>query len=141
MTAKKTSSKAKAPATQAATKPAAKAPEAKAPEATATTAQQKAKRGKAQAAPVQAAPVATTTEATTAEPKTKGVLGGCKSRAYLAGKLLAATGLGIGVSPELVAKVDELYGKANPTQTGFDCRAAWHAINGYLEALQEMKAK
>lgn len=111
-----------------------KAPKAKAPEATAGPAQPKAKRAKAQAATPKAKP-----EAAPAPPKTKGVLGGCKSRAYLAGKLLAAVGLEGGVTPELVAKVDELYGKANPTQTGFDCRAAWHAINGYLEALQEME--
>jgi len=111
----------------------------KAPEATAAPAA-KGKRAKAQAAPEQTAPVAKQ-ETAPAQPKTKGVLGGCKSRAYLAGKLLAATGLEGGVSPELVAKVDELYGKANPTQTGFDCRAAWHAINGYLEALQQVKAK
>jgi len=119
-----------------------KAPKAKAPEATAPAAapaQPKAKRAKAttQAATPKAKQEATATKE--AQPKTKGVLGGCKSRAYLAGKLLAAAGLEGGVSPELVAKVDELYGKANPTQTGFDCRAAWHAINGYLEALQEMK--
>lgn len=116
---------------QAATR---KAPKAKAPEATAAPAA-KGKRAKATA---QAAPVAEQ-EAAPAQPKTKGVLGGCKSRAYLAGKLLAASGLEGGVSPELVAKVDELYGKANPTQTGFDCRAAWHAINGYLKAVAELK--
>ena len=131
MTAKKTN-KAKQQAT------ATKATATKAPEATATAAKGKRAKGKAQAAPEQTATV-TKKETTPAHPKTKGVAGGCKSRAYLAGKLLAAAGLEGGVSPELVAKVDELHGKANPTQTGFDCRAAWHAINGYLEALQEMK--
>jgi hypothetical protein len=59
-----------------------------------------------------------------------------RSRAFLAGALLREAGLDVGVTDEMVAKIDALYEggkKANPVQTRYDIAGAWHVLKGYLE--------
>jgi hypothetical protein len=63
-----------------------------------------------------------------------------RSRSFLAGALLRETGLEVGVTDEMVARIDGLYQggtKANATQTKFDLAGAWHTLKGYLEGKLE----
>lgn len=62
------------------------------------------------------------------------------TRPYCAGKIIAKHGLDAGVTPEMIAELDEAYGKENPTESTFCSKSAWHAIRGYLEATKEAKA-
>lgn len=54
-----------------------------------------------------------------------------RTRPYLAGVLIAKHGLAAGVTDEMVAELDELYGKANPTESAYRLRDAWHIARGY----------
>ncbi len=63
-----------------------------------------------------------------------------RSRAFLAGALLRDVGLDVGVTDDMVAKIDALYEggkKANPVQTRYDVAGAWHVLKGYLEGKLE----
>lgn len=54
-----------------------------------------------------------------------------QTRSYLAGCLVRKHGIKAGVTPAMVAELDNLYGKANPTESTFCLKAAWHAARGY----------
>lgn len=59
------------------------------------------------------------------------------SRPYFAGMVIAECGLENGVTEEMVARLDELYGKENPSESVFSLRNAWHAIRGYQDRMSE----
>lgn len=54
-----------------------------------------------------------------------------KTRPYIAGQVIAKMGLGEGVTPAMIAEVDELYGNENPRESKFSLRNAWHAIRAW----------
>jgi hypothetical protein len=56
-----------------------------------------------------------------------------RTRGRLAGVAVAKFGLDHGVTDEMVAWVDDQMGRANPYQTIWACKMAWHAIQGYLK--------
>jgi hypothetical protein len=63
-----------------------------------------------------------------------------RSRAFLAGALLREVGLDVGVTDEMVAKIDALYEggkKPNPVQTRYDLSGAWAVLKGYVEGKLE----
>jgi hypothetical protein len=55
-----------------------------------------------------------------------------RSRPYYAGAIIAKHGLAAGVTPEMVAELDELYGKVNPAESRFRLCEAWQSARGYL---------
>jgi hypothetical protein len=54
-----------------------------------------------------------------------------RSRPYLAGTIIAKHGLAAGVTPAMVAELDELCERPNPKESRFNLNRAWHNINGY----------
>ena len=56
-----------------------------------------------------------------------------RTRPYLAGTLIAKYGPAAGVTEEMVAELDDLYGKVNPVESLFTLRNAWHAVRGFTE--------
>jgi hypothetical protein len=80
-------------------------------------------------------PTATASVENPTQPGLKGVKLS-RSRSFLAGALLRETGLDVGVTDEMVARIDQVYQggtRANPVQTKFDLAGAWHVLKGYLE--------
>lgn len=68
------------------------------------------------------------------------------SRPFVAGAILKKHGLAEGITEEMIAEVDAEYGKANPRETKFTLRNAWHAIRAYQAkdpdaAIAKMRAK
>ena len=63
------------------------------------------------------------------------------SRPYHAGRLFAQYGLGTGVTPEMVARINKRYGRPNQTESEHSLRRAHHAIRGYLEGMAELADK
>lgn len=53
------------------------------------------------------------------------------TRPYIAGKIIAKHGLEAGVTKEMVAELDAEYGQANPRESQFCLRNAWHAVRGF----------
>lgn len=53
------------------------------------------------------------------------------TRPYLAGKIIAEYGINVGITDEMAKRLDEEYGKANPSESMFALRNAWHAIRGF----------
>ncbi len=71
----------------------------------------------------------------TPEPKIPGVSTTARTRCYYAAIIIRRHGgIEAGVTPEMVAELDEMYGKPSPVQAMFDLQRTWHAIHGYLEA-------
>jgi hypothetical protein len=66
-------------------------------------------------------------------PKTPGVRE-MPTRAFYAGQVITKHGLEAGVTQDMVAEVDELYGKDNPVESLYRLRDAWHAIRAYVAA-------
>lgn len=56
------------------------------------------------------------------------------TRAFYAGQVVTSRGLAHGITEDMVAEVDELYGKENPVESLFRLRDAWHAIRAYATA-------
>ncbi len=57
-----------------------------------------------------------------------------RTRPFLAGIVIKnAGGLKAGVTEDMVAELDKLYGKTNPAESLFTLRNAWHAIRGILQ--------
>jgi len=56
-----------------------------------------------------------------------------RTRPYLAGMVVARHGLKAGVTPEMVAELDEEYGKVNPVESTWCLKSAWHAARGYCD--------
>lgn len=54
-----------------------------------------------------------------------------RTRPYLAGVIIARHGLASGVTPAMVAELDEAYGKPNPTESQFCLKNAWHACRAF----------
>lgn len=54
-----------------------------------------------------------------------------RTRPYLAGVLIREHGEAAGVTAAMVAELDQRYGDANPRESMFCLRNAWHAIRGY----------
>ncbi len=50
---------------------------------------------------------------------------------FRAGTIIAKHGLAAGVTEAMVAELDEAYGKANPTESQFCLKNAWHAARGF----------
>ena len=65
------------------------------------------------------------------KPTTPGVRA-MKTRPYIAGVIIAKHGLAAGVTNEMVAELDEQYGHANPAESLFCLRNAWHSARGYV---------
>lgn len=59
---------------------------------------------------------------------------------YWAGRLLARNGLENGCPAELVTALAAAQGKPEVTQHGYDLRAAFHAVRGYLDELGQLDA-
>lgn len=76
-----------------------------------------------------------------AEREAKKVTGArvCNTRPYFCGQVIRKYGLAAGCTPEMVAEVDALYGKANPVETLFCLRNAWHAMRGFLNVNDDVK--
>jgi hypothetical protein len=55
-----------------------------------------------------------------------------KTRAYVAGLIIKRHGLDAGVTPRMVAETDKEYGHANPRQSEFMLKIAWHAARAIL---------
>ena len=55
-----------------------------------------------------------------------------KGRDYYAGVVLKEIGLKTGITDEVIAQIDKLYGKKNPKATKLAAVKAWHALDGYL---------
>lgn len=68
-----------------------------------------------------------------AEAKTPGVRE-TATRPYLAGKVIAKFGLANGITPEMVAELDNMYPKANEAESFGRLRNAWHVIRGFQDA-------
>lgn len=68
-----------------------------------------------------------------AEAKTPGVRE-TATRPYLAGKVIAKHGLENGITPEMVAELDNMYPKANEAESFGRLRNAWHVIRGFQDA-------
>lgn len=64
------------------------------------------------------------------EPSTPGVRKS-KTRPFLAGQIIREVGHDKGVTPEMVATLNERFGKENNTESEFALRNAWHAIRGW----------
>lgn len=84
--------------------------------------------------------------ATAAAPKepAKPTIPGVRSmatRPYLAGKVIAKHGLEAGLTDEMTKELDELFGRANPTESEGRLAGGWHSIRGYLDAMAEAKKK
>jgi outer membrane biosynthesis protein TonB len=60
-----------------------------------------------------------------------------RSRPYLAGIVIKEAGAAAGVTAEMVTRLDEAYGKPNPTESKFCLRNAWHAIRGFAKGKPE----
>ncbi|MBB6431540.1 hypothetical protein [Algisphaera agarilytica] len=52
------------------------------------------------------------------------------TRPYLAGQIIAKHGLAAGVTPAMVAELNEAYGKPNDVESAFCLKNAHHAIRG-----------
>lgn len=90
----------------------------------------KAKPGKVAKKKTAAAKPATPAEPASDEPKLVGVRA-TVTRPYLAGKIIQSVGMEVGITEEMVQQLDEEYGKANPSESWFALRNAWHAIRGF----------
>lgn len=66
------------------------------------------------------------------KPSTPGVRNS-RTRPFLAGVLIKKHGRKAGVTDEMVAELDEMYGKENPAESMFCLRNAWHAIRGFMD--------
>lgn len=53
------------------------------------------------------------------------------TRPFLAGQIIKKHGRKAGVTEAMVTELDEIYGKANPAESMFTLRNAWHAIRGF----------
>ena len=56
-----------------------------------------------------------------------------QTRPYFAGVVVKRHGVAAGVTAAMVAELDELYGKANPAESKFCLKNAWHAVRGYQD--------
>lgn len=124
--ADKAAAAAKAKADKAAGAAAAKA--AKEADAAAAKAEKAATKAAAKAAE-------TTKETPVAAPVVASKAGGVRygeSRPFVCGRVLAEYGVLGGVTDEMVAAVDGTYPEANPRESLFALRNAWHAIRGYM---------
>ena len=74
------------------------------------------------------------------KPKSTGVRKS-KTRPYVGGSIIKKYGLDAGITEAMVAEVDSEFGEANPRETKFVLRNAWHAIRGYLGLATEETAK
>ena len=54
-----------------------------------------------------------------------------RTRSFLAGTIIAKYGVEAGVTPEMVAELDELHGKPNPNDSKWYLAQAWHSLRGY----------
>lgn len=71
------------------------------------------------------------------KPKPAGVAF-AKTRPYVAGLILRRHGLAAGVTPAMIAEVDAEYGDANPRESSFCLRNAWHAARAYSGELADV---
>lgn len=60
-----------------------------------------------------------------------------RTRPYLAGAIIAKHGLTAGVTPAMVAELDETYGKPNPRESQFCLKNAWHACRAFAGDAKE----
>ena len=66
------------------------------------------------------------------EPSTPGVRA-TRTRPFLAGIIIQGHGREAGITKEMVAELDEAYGKPNEVESIFALRNAWHAIRGFSD--------
>jgi len=59
------------------------------------------------------------------------------NRRFVAGTVIKTHGLPKGVTDEMVEEVDKLYGSSNPKASRSQLTDAWHAINGYVNGLDD----
>jgi len=71
-----------------------------------------------------------------AAPSTPGVRA-TRTRPFLAGVLIKKYGTEVGVTDAMIAELDEMYGKENPTESSYRLREAWHGIRGFLNGDDE----
>ena len=81
-------------------------------------------------ATAKAKPTAKTTPKKPEAPKVPGVRAG-RTRTYLAGLIIARHGIAAGVTDAMVAELDEEYGNANPRESQWCLKNAWHVARGY----------
>lgn len=82
------------------------------------------------------APATTEKKPTPKKPKAPGVAAKV-TRPYLAGQIIQKYGLAAGVTPAMVAELDEAYGKPNPTESAFVLRNAWHSCRAYAGVAED----
>jgi hypothetical protein len=93
----------------------------------------KAKAGNGDTAP-QAPPAA---PAAPKPPKVPGVSPKAITRAYYAGVIIRKHGHAAGVTPEMVAELDALYGRVNPVESEIMLRNGWHVVRAWTEATKQ----
>ena len=72
-------------------------------------------------------------------PTVPGVRAG-RTRTYLAGTVVRKHGLAAGVTPAMVAELDTLYGKPNPTESRWCLKNAYHACRAYAGVAEDAVA-
>lgn len=75
-------------------------------------------------------------KATPKKPKAPGVQAKV-TRPYLAGQIIGKHGLAAGVTPAMVAELNEAYGKANDVESTFCLKNAWHACRAYAGVAED----
>lgn len=70
------------------------------------------------------------------KPKAPGVLAKV-TRPYLAGQIIGKHGLAAGVTDEMVAELNNAYGKPNDVESMFCLKNAWHACRAYAGVAED----